>query len=242
VPSLETREFAEEHRSDAARLQADDARLLQGLRDRDEAAFTELVERHHAAMIRVARRLVGGDVGIAEEVAQEAWVAVLRGIDRFEGRSSLRTWIFSIVTHLALQRRNRDRRREVPFSSFAQHESDGNSPAVAAGEFVRFWPRGRREMWKEAPQDWELSPEDVLVRAELREAVMAAIAVLPEAQQTVITLRDVLGFTSDEICDSLGITANNQRVLLHRARARVRTALVPEIRTQKSRTVDRPSP
>jgi RNA polymerase sigma-70 factor (ECF subfamily) len=176
-------------------------------------------------MVRIARRLIRGDEGIAEEVAQEAWIAVLRGVDRFEGRSSLRTWLFAIVTNLSLQRRAKEARRELPFSAFADDETSGSSPAVEGGEFVRFWPRGQRQMWKQAPNEWEVSPEDLAVRRELRERVMAVISGLPEAQQTVITLRDVLGFTSDEICEALNITANHQRVLLHRARAKVRSQL-----------------
>ncbi len=225
MPVEAVREFADEHQAEAEARLAADQRLLEGLRARSEEAFVELIERYQASMTRVARRLVNGDTGIAEEVTQEAWLAVLRGIDRFEGRSSLRTWLFAIVTNLALQRRNREQRREVPFSSFAEAESDGRSPAVPSGEFVRFWPRGQREMWKDAPRDWEVSPEDLLLRAEVRKQVEAAIARLPEAQQTVITLRDVLGFTPEEICESLGITANNMRVLLHRARATVRASL-----------------
>jgi RNA polymerase sigma-70 factor (ECF subfamily) len=225
------RDFATNHQAAAEEALSDDARLLDGLRNRSEEAFTELVERHHAAMVRVARRLVGGTSGAAEEVAQDAWVAVLRGIDRFEGRSSLRTWLFGIVTNLALQRRNRDQRRELPFSAFAAREAGGDSPAVDPGDFVRFWPRGARQMWKSAPREWEASPEEVLVQAEVRERVLAAIAALPEAQQTVITLRDVLGFTSDEICEALKITANHQRVLLHRARAKVRARLDRELLT-----------
>jgi RNA polymerase sigma-70 factor (ECF subfamily) len=231
VPVETAREFAADHRSEAVARLDEDQHLLEGLKARSEEAFTTLVERYQAAMVRIARRLVNGDTGIAEEVAQEAWVAVLRGIDRFEGRSSLRTWIFAIVTNLALQRRNRDRRRELPFSSFAERETEGDSPAVAPGEFVRFWPRGARQMWKDAPREWDTPPEDVVVRAEVREKVLKAIATLPEAQQTVITLRDVLGFTSDEICESLGITANHQRVLLHRARAKVRSRLDRDLLT-----------
>lgn len=219
------RAFATTHRSEAEARRDDDQRLLEGLRNRSEEAFVELIECYQGAMQRLARRLVNGDAAAAEEVTQEAWIAVLRGIDRFEGRSSLRTWLFGIVTNLALQRRARDQRRELPFSSFVERESDGHEPAVPGGEFVRFWPRSRREMWKEAPRDWEESPEDHLLRAELRQQVEAAIAALPEAQQTVITLRDVLGFTGEEICQALGITPNNMRVLLHRARAKVRASL-----------------
>jgi RNA polymerase sigma-70 factor (ECF subfamily) len=158
-------------------------------------------------------------------VTQEAWLAVLRGIDRFEGRSSLRTWLFAIVTNLALQRRNRELKREVTFSSFADDEAAGNAPAVAGGEFIRLWPWGHRQMWKDAPGEWEVDPEEIVIRSELRDRIQAAIAQLPEAQQTVITMRDVLGFTPEEICESLGITANNMRVLLHRARSRVRAIL-----------------
>jgi RNA polymerase sigma-70 factor (ECF subfamily) len=230
VPLEATHEFAEAHRQDAAARLADDERLLAGLRARSEEAFVELVERYHAAMQRVARRLVNGDAGVAEEVAQEAWLAVLRGIDRFEGRSSLRTWLFAIVTNLALQRRNRELRREVTFSWFAEDEAGGKAPAVAGGEFIRLWPLDRRQMWKEAPGEWEVDPEEIVIRAELRERILAAIAQLPEAQQTVITMRDVLGFTPEEICEALGVTPNNMRVLLHRARSRVRALLDRELR------------
>jgi RNA polymerase sigma-70 factor (ECF subfamily) len=150
----------------------------------------------------------------ADEVVQDTWVAVLRGIDRFEGRSSLRTWTFRILTNIARTRGVREK-RAVPLSSL--------EPTVDPGRF-----RGPEDQyaggWRVFPVEWP-TPEDSVVSVERSEVVAAAIAALPDRQQTVITLRDVHGFPSDEVCELMDLTPANQRVLLHRARAAVRAAV-----------------
>jgi RNA polymerase sigma-70 factor (ECF subfamily) len=191
-----------------------DAPLLDRLRDRDEAAFMELVERYHGALVRLAQSFVSSRA-IAEEVAQETWLGVLNGIDRFEGRSSLKTWIFRILVNRARTRGERES-RSVPFSSLV--DSQGQ-PSVDPD---RFAPDGA---WSSPPRAWEGEPVDRLLAGEAREAIDAAIAELPPVQRSVITLRDVEGLDAAETCDLLDLSDGNQRVLLHRARSRVRQAL-----------------
>ncbi len=202
---------------------------MERLRAREEAAFIEVVERHHAVLLRVAARQLS-DPSAAEEVVQEAWIALLKGIDRFEGRSSLRTWLFRVVSNLALTRRARDGRRELPFSAFASEEAEANDPSVDPSRFHRL--PFVRDKWKSSPAEWGRSPEDLLVAGETRRFIVDAVAVLPTAQQEVIRLRDIDGCTSEEVCELLGITAGNQRVLLHRARSKVRGQLELHIRGQ----------
>lgn len=197
--------------------ESDDADLLTKLRAGDRAAFTTLVERHGGALLRFAGTIVK-DRAIAEEVVQDAWVAVLRGLDRFEGRSSLRTWLFRVVANRAHTRFVRDGRM-VPFSALPEQESG----AGAAAEPDRLDPRGG---WVEPPSAWsEENPERLAQRRETRAVLERAVAELPDAQRAVFTLRDVEGLDADETCQLLGLTATNQRVLLHRARVRVRRAL-----------------
>lgn len=191
---------------------------VQALRAGDEAAFLSLVERYHRPMVRVARLFVGPEA--AEDVAQESWLAILQGVGAFEGRSSLRAWIMTIVANKARTRFGRDL-RTVPLSSLASDAGDG-APAV---EPERFRPPGDPEWpghWAAAPAAW---PEARLLQGETLEQVSRAIEALPEAQRTVITLRDVEGWEAAETCALLGISEVNQRVLLHRARCRVRRAL-----------------
>jgi RNA polymerase sigma-70 factor (ECF subfamily) len=187
--------------------------LVEALRERDEAAYRSLVTDWTPLMIRVARSHVSTDAS-ADEVVQDTWVAVLRGIDSFEGRSSLRTWTFRILTNIARTRGVRER-RAVPNSSLG--------PTVDPGRF-----RGPDDQypggWKMFPIEWP-SPEEAAVEAERTEIVAAAIARLPARQQLVISLRDVHGFPSGEVCELLGLTQANQRVLLHRARAAVRAEI-----------------
>jgi RNA polymerase sigma-70 factor, ECF subfamily len=191
----------------------DDGALADALRARDEQSFRVLVDAWTPMMTRVARSHVSTDAS-ADEVVQDAWVAVLRGIDGFEGRSSLRTWTFRILTNIARTRGVREK-RSVPLSSL--------QPTVDPGRF-----RGPEDQypggWKVFPAEWP-SPEDAAVEAERATAVSRAIAALPERQQLVITLRDVHGFSSEEVCELLELTRANQRVLLHRARAAVRDAV-----------------
>ena len=194
-----------------------DAALLTRLRAGDRAAFAALVGRHAGPLLRVAQSLVR-DRAVAEEVVQETWVAVLGGLDAFEERSSLRTWLFRILVNKARTRFAREG-RTVPMSSLAA-PADGDPADADAG---RFDDRG---VWREPPARWsEEDPERLAMGAETRAAIETAIQGLPEAQRAVMTLRDIEGLETEEICNLLAITVSNQRVLLHRARAKVRQAL-----------------
>ena len=172
-------------------------------------------------MLSVARGYVKTRA-IAEEVVQEAWLAVLNGIERFEERSSLRTWILRILVNTAMKRGTREA-RSVPFSSLAP-AVEADEPAVEPERF-----RGRADAfpghWRAYPGDWGSLPEERLLARETIDAARSAIAELPVAQRTVITLRDIVGCSSEEACETLEISEGNQRVLLHRARSRVRGAL-----------------
>jgi RNA polymerase sigma-70 factor (ECF subfamily) len=196
-----------------------EADLLVRLRAGDERAFETLVERHHAVMLAVARGYVKTHAA-AEEVVQDAWLGVLKGLDRFQGRSSLRTWIVSIVINIARTRGVRDA-RTLPFSSL---DSASGQPAVNPDRF-----RGPEDAfpghWNRYPSDWRSLPEEVLLSRETISTVMRAMDDLPAAQKAVITMRDVNGWTGEEVCAALDISPGNQRVLLHRARSQVRAAL-----------------
>ena len=199
----------------------EDLRLVEALRAGDEAVFAMLVRELGPSMLRVARMYVSTRA-VAEEVVQEAWLGVLNGIGRFEARSSLKTWIFRILTNTAKTRGERER-RTVPFSSLAREEAGADEPSVDPD---RFHHEGRwAGHWSAPPSDWAGSPEGRLLDAESRRVIEAAIERLPPAQATVIRLRDVLGFDADEVCNALEISETNQRVLLHRARSKVRSAL-----------------
>lgn len=194
----------------------DDAATLAALRAGDEATFTALVERYHPAMVRLAMAYVPSH-SVAEEVAQEAWLGVLNGLQRFEGRSSLKTWIFRILTNIAKTRGVRES-RSISFSSVFD-DVGREEPSVDPD---RFAADGH---WVLAPLGWGDSPEDKLESAECQALLHATIESLPVNQREVIRLRDVLGFTADEVCNALEVSETNQRVLLHRARSRVRKAL-----------------
>jgi RNA polymerase sigma-70 factor (ECF subfamily) len=197
-------------------------RLLERLRAGDQAAFMELVDRHSGPMLRIAQLFVPSRA-VAEEVVQETWVGVLRGLDGFEGRSSLRTWMFRILTNRAKTRGERES-RTVPFSALASREAEGDEAAVDADRFTR--PEGGGPgFWAEPPRRWEDSPERSLQSAEAVELVHGAVEKLPTAQRLVITMRDLEGWPSVEVCNALEISETNQRVLLHRARSKVRAAL-----------------
>lgn len=185
------------------------AALLRG----DEAAFAALVDEHDDTLFRVARSILRSDA-VAAEVVQDAWLGVLAGLPRFEGRSSLRTWILRILVNQA-RTRARKEARQVPFSSL--DDGDGDGPLM---EPERFDPHGH---WARPPGRWEA--EARLEDAELGRLLDAAIDALPERQRTVLILRDVKGFTSDEVRNALDLSETNQRVLLHRARTKVRAAL-----------------
>jgi RNA polymerase sigma-70 factor (ECF subfamily) len=192
--------------------------LVQRLRDGDESAFAELIDAYGSTMLHVAQMFVR-DRASAEEVVQETWLAVLKGIDRFEGRSSLKTWLFRILTNQAKTKGQRDG-RQVPFSSLAgAGEDDG--PAVDPDRFLG--PDSPHPgAWAAPPRAW---PEDKVLEHETLGVIQTAIDELPEAQRAVIRLRDVEGWTPMEVADALEITDGNQRVLLHRARSKVRAAL-----------------
>jgi RNA polymerase sigma-70 factor (ECF subfamily) len=196
----------------------DEQLLVQALRAGDEAAFRGLIERDHTGMKRLARTFVDSDA-VAEEVTQETWLAVLTGIHAFEGRSSLRTWIFSILTNRAKTHGVRER-RTLPFS--AATEADGSAP-VNPDEFLgddHDWAGH----WAIPPRPWQ-KPERRLLSLELREQLRAALSALPRRQRLVVTLRDVEGFTAEEVRQMLQLSVENQRVLLHRGRTRLRAFL-----------------
>ncbi|MDQ3933595.1 MAG: sigma-70 family RNA polymerase sigma factor [Actinomycetota bacterium] len=199
---------------------ASDAELVARLRRRDEAAFMELMDRYHSSLVRLAQSFVSTRAA-AEDVAQETWVGVLNGIDRFEARSSLKTWLFRILVNRAKTRGVRDARC-VPFSSLAGAAEEDEGPSI---EPERFNGDGHRWAghWSGPPPNWE-GEERALAR-ETREVIREAIDRLPPAQRTVISLRDVEGLDSEEVCALLELTEGNQRVLLHRARTKVRKAL-----------------
>ena len=198
-----------------------DARLIEALRRGDEAAFRQLVHEHHEALLRVALIYVRSRA-VAEEVVQETWLAVLKGIDRFESRSSLKTWIFRILTNIAKTRGEREG-RVLPLSALAD-PGGVSEPAVPPERFRPPYDPSRPGWWAAPPERWEL-PEERLIRREARERISAAIDELPPSQRAVITLRDVLGWPADEVRNALDLSATNQRVLLHRARSKVRRRL-----------------
>lgn len=200
---------------------AEEARLVAALRHGDEGAFAVLVDRYHASLVRLANLYVR-DRAVAEEVAQETWLGVVQGIGRFEGRSSLKTWIFRILTNTAKTRGERES-RTVPFAAFGTEGED--EPAVDPDRFLdashAVWPGH----WAAPPESWDEIPEQRLASEETLAEIRSAIAGLPALQAQVITLRDVEGWSSEEVCRLLGLSEVNQRVLLHRARSKVRRAL-----------------
>lgn len=193
---------------------------MAALRRGDERVFSDLVTENSAAMLRVARMYVSSRA-VAEEVVQEAWLGVIGGIGRFEGRSSLKTWIFRIVTNIAKTRGEREG-RSLPFSALGGRDDETG----AAVDPDRFLDAGRLAgHWTSAPSRWSELPEERLVGAETVAVVERAIEALPEAQRTVISLRDVEGWSSEEVRNALDLSETNQRVILHRARSKVRQAL-----------------
>ncbi len=195
----------------------DDKELLAKLRQGDEAAFAELLSTHHRALRRLARMFVSSDA-LADEVVQETWLAVLDGLRSFEERSSLKTWISRILVNRAKSKGEREG-RTVPFSALGDADEAGD-PAV---EPARFDGRGT---WSQPPEKWEEgTPEKLLLRKEVSGILEEALTTLPERQRAVVTLRDVEGWTSEEVCNVLEINETNQRVLLHRGRSRLRTRL-----------------
>ena len=199
---------------------SDETDLIAALRAGQESAFKSLFEMFDPTLRRVARTYARSDA-VADEIVQEAWLGVIRGIDGFQGRSSLKTWIFRILVNVARTRAGREA-RTIPFSSAAPPGEDGG--AVDADRFFPpdhdRWPGH----WGQGPAAWGIPDERALAK-ELRGEILAAIDSLGEAQREVITLRDIGGWDSKEVCNALGVSEVNQRVLLHRARAKVRAAV-----------------
>ena len=193
----------------------DDLQLIALLRAGDEAAFASLVRMYNRSLKRLARMFVSNDAS-ADDVVSEVWLAVLTGLDRFEGRSSLRTWIFRIATNIAKTRGVRES-RSVPLSSLAGADEEG--PTVDPTRFVK-------EGWWTGPlRSWDADAARIALDEEATARIQAEIDRLPDVQRAVITLRDVQGLSSEEVCELLDVTPGNQRVILHRARAKVRAAL-----------------
>ncbi len=195
-------------------LQPEERDLVDRLIGGDEAAFRALVDRYNAQMIRVARGYCKRP-GVVEEVVQDTWVAILKGLPRFEGRSSLRSWMFRILSNRAKTRAVREK-RVMPAAAI---RSDTRDPIE---DFEQFAVDGH---WASPPEPWRITPEAMAVDVEVGVRIRRAIETLPSKQRAVITYRDVQGWSSEEVCETLEITAVNQRVLLHRARTRVRAAL-----------------
>jgi RNA polymerase sigma-70 factor (ECF subfamily) len=187
--------------------------LLERLRAGDEQAFVTLVRSHHPSLVRLASAYVPNQA-VAEEVVQEAWLGVVRGIEKFEGRSSIKTWLHRIVVNRARTAGVREHR-----------ETPTDLGSADTGE--RFQPDGA---WAEPPVPWTERIEDRLTAAALHERLRSCLDQLPDAQRQVVTLRDIDGLTPEEACSVLGITEANQRVLLHRGRARLRGLLDAELR------------
>jgi RNA polymerase sigma-70 factor (ECF subfamily) len=197
--------------------------MIAALKQGDDSAFAWLVEQHHAMLVRLALRYVP-DQATAEDVAQETWLHVLRGLARFEFRSSLKTWIVSILKNRARSRATRER-RDMPIGEAWLATVAVGEPAVDPD---RFFGPGKPELmdrWASAPRD--VAPEEQLLAAETQAIISQAIQALPLAQREVITLRDVEGWSAADVCNALELTETNQRVLLHRARSKVRGAVEP---------------
>jgi RNA polymerase sigma-70 factor (ECF subfamily) len=197
-----------------------DGELIARLQAGDENIFTQLVEHYHASMVRIAAIYVN-EFAIAEEVVQDTWIAILKGLDRFEGRSSFKTWIFTILSNRAKTRATRES-RYVPLE--LDDEPDDDNPHA-----IHFNPPGHpgANVWADdsIPHRWESVPETQLLDHETRSIIFRTIESLSPNQQQVIRLRDVDGFSAEEVCNMLQLSESNQRVLLHRARERVRQAL-----------------
>jgi RNA polymerase sigma-70 factor (ECF subfamily) len=204
-------------------LELDERELCAALRRGDEAAFARLVALYHAPLRRLALSYVRSGA-VADEVVQDTWIGVIRGIGSFEQRASLKTWIFRILTNTAKTRAQREA-RTVPLSSIAPGGDGEDEPAVDPTRFLdqqhERWPGH----WASPPARWDEVPEEHLTGRETLDALQTAIAGLPPAQRQVIVLRDVEGWDAEEVCDLLGLSEGNQRVLLHRARSKVRQAL-----------------
>jgi len=203
-------------------LSSEDATLVARLRQREESAFVTLIDRFHAPLVRFLRNYLP-DADAADEIAQETWIAVLEGVGRFEGRSSLKTWLFRIGANRA-QTRMRRERRTVPFASLGRGGGDDDADIDAERLLpAAFDPASGS--WKSVPARWDEEPETRLTSDETVALVQATIQLLPPMQAAVVTLRDIEQWSAAEVREALDLSEANQRVLLHRARARLRKAL-----------------
>ncbi len=187
--------------------------MVERLLNRDEDAFRELLDKYHTPLMRLAMAFVS-DRATAEEVVQETWVAVFKGLPKFEGRSSLKTWIFRILTFQAQKRAVREARM-ISMTDWSEKMDD----AVDPNSFTQ------AGQWARPPTQWGKNPEDRLMRADVLEAIEKFVATLPPAQQAVLVMRDVEGWPSKDVCELLELTPGNQRILLHRARQKMRDML-----------------
>jgi len=208
-------------------LPGDEASLVRALQDGDEMVFSAVMDQYSGSLLRLAMAYVPSRA-VAEEVVQETWMGVLEGIGRFEGRSSFKTWVFRILTNRAKTRGTRERRYE-PFGLAGVDSETDEGPSFEDSLFVA--EGSGRGHWIDPPQGWEPdTPERALLSKECRMAIEEAISGLPDNQRQVITLRDVEGVSAEEVCNILTISETNQRVLLHRARTKVRRVLDPYVR------------
>ena len=203
---------ASDHTAEPSDPDLRDSAIIEALLAGNTRVFAQLVEAHNDTMLRIASSMLPSQ-GVAEEVVQETWLAILKGLPRFEGRSSLKTWMFRILTNRARTRGRREG-RTIPMSALGNAEDPMNAE--------RFDQHG---MWHTPPDRWEGTPEKLAVDHEVGLQIEAAIEALPERQRTVLILRDVKGWSSTEVCEVMEISETNQRVLLHRARAKVRATL-----------------
>lgn len=204
-----------------ATIERDETQLLTRLREGDEDAFCALVRRHTPSMTRVATAFVSSR-SVADEVVQETWLNVVRSLEAFEARCSLRTWIYAILGNCARRRAGQEQRL-VPLSEIAAAEAAGDELGVSRD---RFFESGRwAGMWSTGVSGWDDLPEERLLSGELRTTLLETIDALPRTQRAVITLRDIEGWSPEEVCDYLGLADGNQRILLHRARAAARLAI-----------------
>ena len=208
-------------------VQLDEAGLVQALQRGDERVFAEVMDLYSGSLLRLAMSFVPSRA-VAEEVVQETWMGVLEGIGRFEGRSSFKTWLFRILTNRAKTRGTRERRYE-PFGLSGSDSDGDDGPSLEDSLFVT--EGSGKGHWADPPQAWEAdTPERALLSKECRTAIEEAINGLPDTQRQVMTLRDVEGVSAEEVCNILSISETNQRVLLHRARTKVRSVLDPYVR------------
>jgi RNA polymerase sigma-70 factor (ECF subfamily) len=212
-------------------LKLDETGLVQALQAGDERVFAAVMDWYSGSLLRLAMSYVPSRA-VAEEVVQETWMGVLEGIHRFESRSSFKTWLFRILSNRAKTRGIRESRYE-PFGLSSSPEEADEGHSVEDSLFIA--EGSRYGHWKEPPQGWEPdTPERVLLSKECREAIERAIESLPATQRLVMTLRDIEGISSEEVCNILEISETNQRVLLHRARAKVRRVLEPYVQVRKT--------